>query len=120
MGKLMISVIVFTLLIGCAGPDVKVMLYTGDSYPPTTDVQVFRTAPVDRKYSEIGELSLRVKKSNRETAVFQLRERAKAIGADAIILMGERSAGAIAMPMGQGAVAVPLREIYAIAIKYME
>ncbi len=120
MGKFIISIIVSAMLIGCAGPMVKVMRYSGDDYSPTTEVQIFRTAPVDRKYIEIAELSLRVKKSNQETAVFQLREKAKSIGADALILMGERSAGAIAMPMGQGAVAVPLREIYAIAIKYME
>ncbi len=47
-----------------------------------------------------------------------LIEKAKELGADAIIIMGERSKGAVAMPLGNMAVAVPIKELYDIAIKY--
>ncbi len=94
------------------------MRYVPDFYPPTNKIKILRTAPVERKYEEIAEISLRIKKSTRETAVITLSEKAKELGADALILMGERSVGAVAIPIGRMALALPLREIYGIAIKY--
>ena len=108
------------LLTGCTTTNVKVMRYTTDAFAPTApaSVEILRTKLETKPYTEIGEVSLRIKKSNEETAVALLREKAAELGADALILMGDRSAGAVAMPVGSMAVAVPLREIYGIAIKY--
>lgn len=116
MKKLFRIAAVVMLCIGCGGPQVKLMKYTADTYPATlpTNVEVLRTKIEARSYVEIGEVSLRVNKSNEETAIGQLKERAAQIGADAIILVGERTAGVV----GSSAVAIPLREIYGIAIKY--
>lgn len=47
-----------------------------------------------------------------------LREKAMELGADAIILLGERSRGAVALPAGNMFLAVPIKDLCAIAIKY--
>ncbi len=78
------------------------------------------TAPVGRRSVEIGQLAIRVNKSNEETVVLALKAKARALGADAIILLGERSTGAVAIPVGTMAVAVPLRSLVAIAIRYAD
>lgn len=118
MMKIGIAILIAVLMVGCTTP--KVMRYTTKTYAPTpsSSVEIHRTKLVGRPYTEIGEVSLRIKKSNEETAVAMLREKAAELGADALILMGERSAGAVAMPVGSMAVVVPLREIYGVAIKY--
>lgn len=107
---------------GCAptGPTVSYSPYSAQTFAPTTRVDVFRTKVADRRYFELGELCVRVRRSTQETAVLELAEKAKEIGADGIILMGERSAGAVAAPIGQMAVAIPLREACAVAIRYTE
>lgn len=104
-------------LIGCA-TKVEVMRYTMETFPPSHHVEVLRSKAINKDYIEIGEVSVRLKKSTKENAVALLAEKAKELGADAIIIIGERSRGAVAMPVGTMAVAVPLRELYAIAIKY--
>ena len=120
MRKPITAVLLALLVAGCATTNVKVMRYTTEIYAPTqpSSVEILRTKIEGRPYTEIGEVSLRIKKSNEETAVAMLREKAAQLGANALILMGERSVGAIAMPVGSMAVAVPLREIYGVAIKY--
>jgi len=104
-------------LIGCA-TKANVMRYTIETFPPTHHVEVFRSKVIDRDYIEIGEVSVRLKKSTKENAVALLVNKAKELGADAIILVGERSKGAVAMPIGNMAVAIPIKELCAIAIKY--
>ena len=119
--KRFLLLLLFVLLCACfAGLKVKVMKYTTETFPPTpaSSVEIHRTRIEARPYIEIGEVSLRIKKSNEENAVAYLREKAAELGADALILMGERSVGVVAMPMGSMSVAVPLREFYGIAIKY--
>ena len=117
MKKLICSLIVTSFFIGCA-PQVKVMRYTTETFQPTSKIEVFHTKQIGRDYIEIGEVSIRLKKSTEENAVAYLNEKAKKLGADAIIIMGERSKGAVAMPVGNMVVAVPIKELYAIAIKY--
>ena len=119
MRKLLFLLIVSTALISCATqPHVKTMRYTTDSFEPTNKVEVIQTKPVGRDYVEIGEVSIRLKRSTEENAVAYLVEKAKDLGADAIIIIGERSRGAVAIPAGNMAVAVPIKELYAVAIKY--
>lgn len=110
-------IVLLIFLIGCSTP-VKVMRYTTEIFPPTQKVEVLRTKSIERDYIEIGEVSIRLKKSTESNAVALLAEKAKELGADAIILMGERSRGAVAMPVGSMIAAVPLRELYGIAIRY--
>jgi hypothetical protein len=113
---MMFSVI---MLVACAStPTVSFMRYTEQAYPATQSVEVLRTKPVDRAYVELGELSVRVKKSTEESAVLFLKEKAREVGADAIVVLGERSGGAVAVPAGYNVVLVPLRDLVAIAIKY--
>jgi len=99
-------------------PRVKVMRYTTEIFPPTTQIEVIHTKSISRDYIEIGEIAIRLKKATQENAVLYLITKAKELGADAILIIGERSRGAAAMPIGHLVVAVPFRELYAIAIKY--
>lgn len=111
--------IIAVLALSCAmQPRVKVMRYTAEIFPPTTQIEVLHTKPVTRDYMEIGEIAIRLTKATEENAVVYLIGKAKELGADAIMIIGERSKGAVAMPIGTMAVAVPIRELYAIAIKY--
>ena len=53
--------------------------------------------------------------------VLNMRKKAMEIGADAIVLLGERDAGAVAIPLDGapgGAVAVPENRTYAAVIRY--
>jgi len=104
-------------LIGCA-TKAEVMRYTTEIFPPTHHVEVFRSKVINRDYIEIGEVSVRLKKSTKKNAVVLLVDKAKELGAEAIILMGERSKGAVVMPVGNMALAIPIKELCAIAIKY--
>jgi|SRR5690554_2977710 len=107
-------------LISCS-PSVNFMKYSEDNYPPTNSVEVLRSKPVEKEFIELGELSLQVKKgifSNQEEAVLKLKEKAKEIGADAIIILGEESEGSVIVPIGQLYTSVDKRFIKAIAIKY--
>lgn len=121
--KLNIVLIILTLLLltGCART-VKYMAYTGQKYPPSTSVEVLRAKPISREFIELGELRLRISSRNEETAVLSLREKAKNIGADAIVILGESSGGAVAVPItsGQNAMysVVNKRYLNALAIKY--
>lgn len=74
--------------------------------------------PVEKNYLEIAEISIRLNKKTREYGVAYLREKAMELGADAIILLGERSRGAVALPAGNMFLAVPIKDLCAIAIKY--
>ena len=114
-------VVLFSAIVaaGCAStPTVLFMRYTEQTYPATQSVQVLRTKPIDRTYVELGELSFRIKKSTEENAILFLKAKAREVGADAIVVLGERSAGTVAVPAGYNVVLVPLRDLVAVAIKY--
>lgn len=111
--------VIFTIY-GCS-PSVNFMKYIEDNYPATNSVEVLRNKPVEKEYVELGELSLRVKKglfSNQEEAVLKLKEKAKEIGADAIIILGEDTEGNVIVPIGNLYTTVDKRYLKAIAIKY--
>jgi hypothetical protein len=114
MKHLTVSSLLVLCLIACV-PTVRVVRYTNEVYSPTTNVEVLRIKPPDRQYIELGELEI---KSTRDDAVQYLVQRAKEIGADAIILMPEKSIGAVAAPIGQMIYAAPIRRRWAVAIKY--
>jgi len=106
------------LLSGCATTRPTVMKYTSEVFQPTKHIEVLHTKPAARDYIEIGEVAIRLKKSTQENAVLLLSEKAKELGADALVIIGERSKGTVTMPVGSLFVAVPHRELYGIVIKY--
>jgi len=117
MKKIFYIFILSLLFIGCT-PRAKVMRYTTMKFPPTHNIEIFRSKIINKDYIEIGEVYIRLKKSTEENAIALLAEKAKEIGADAIIIMGERLKGIVSIPAGRAFVSFPVRELYAIAIKY--
>jgi hypothetical protein len=101
------------LLAACAH-SAKVRRYIPAQYSPTTSVEVFATKGPSRDYIELAELSVKAD----DESVHYLTEKAKELGADAIILTGEQSRGSVMMPAGNMWVAVPVRKLAAVAIKY--
>lgn len=120
--RLILLAATFGALMGASGCAARVTYspYSSQTFTPTASVDVLRTRVAERRYVELGELCIRVNRSTAETAVIRLTEKAKEIGADALILIGDRSAGPVAVPIGQMAVAVPLRDACAVAIRYTE
>lgn len=115
--KYLIIFFIALLFYSCS-PSVNFMRYSEKTYPPTNSVDVLRNKPVEKEYFELGELSLKIKKSNQDEAVIQLKEKAKEIGADAIIILGEESEGSVIVPIGNLYASVDRKSIKAIAIKY--
>lgn len=117
--KTRIAIMIFTLifLLSCS-QSVKFMKYSEVYYSPTKSVEVIRYKPSEKEFIEIGELSLRIIKNNQEDAVLLLKEKAKEIGADAIIILGENSEGSVLVPIGNLYTSIDKRYIKAIAIKY--
>ena len=84
-------------------------------FPPSIDVEVLQDEPT-RAYIVLGEMWV---PANDNGGVLRMRRKAMEIGAHAIILLGERNAGAVALPLpGVGVVAVPVNRTYAVAIRY--
>lgn len=110
----LLFIIMSVILSGCTTP-VKVTRYTTAVFPPTHHVEVLHTKAPNRDYVELGELSV---KANDEEAIKHLTEKAKELGADAILLLGERQQGSIAMPVGQMWMAIPAKRLTAVAIRY--
>ncbi len=81
--------ILIMFMSGCA-PAIRVMHFTDSTYSPTGRVEVFRTALPQRPYTEIAQLET---SAHDEKAVSLLRAKAREIGADAIILIGEAYRG---------------------------
>ena len=66
----------------------------------------------------MGLLSIKVKKQNEDDVIIELKKKAKEIGANAIIILGEKNRGTVAVPVGNMAYGVPLKELEAMAIRY--
>ena len=96
-------------------PSVKVLRYNQSAYSPTSRVDVLRTKPPDKPYDEIAELEV---KSNYDDAIQMLVSKAKEIGTDAIILMGERGKNAVAVPIGDFVYVKSLTKLWSVAIRY--
>jgi len=91
-------------------PKINVKKYTNFEFLPSKNVEVIRTKPVDRDFLEIAELSISIYKLEIEDAVNLITEKAKELGADALIIIGERSKEPV--------FGYPKRELFAVAIKY--
>ena len=120
-----IALMFFIILFICAcSPSVKFMKYSENIYTPTDSIEVLRNKPIEKNYIELGELSIKVK-SGDENSVLRLVDKAKEIGANAIIILGESSEGETTFPVknfytGQTMFYTSVEKMYlkAIAIKY--
>ena len=105
------------LLVLAACTTVNLTPYRPLDFPPSMDVEVLQTEPT-RPYEVLGEMWV---PANANDGVLKMREKAMEIGADAIVLLGDRNAGAVAIPLQGapgGAIAVPINRTYALAIRY--
>jgi hypothetical protein len=120
--QLILFIILFSLF-ACGGlPSVRETRYTSDTFEPTANVEVLQTWPRDRKYLEIAELEV----STGAKANNALRDKAKEMGADAIVIGPVHRHGQVQVPIG-GTISdgpagsfrgVPLNSVRAVAIKY--
>ena len=117
--NIIITVSMIMLMSGCA-PSTKFMRYTDETFTPTANVDVLRAKPIQRNYIELGEVSVRLKKSTEEDAVLYLKKKAMSVGADAIVILGEVSNGSVAVPVGNMYAIVDKKYLKALAIKYKE
>jgi hypothetical protein len=116
--RILVILLPCVLLAGCTSSRThrtRFRPYISAIYAPTSEVDVLSVVPLRHAYTAIGEISLRVKKIHTQQAVFLFSEKAKQIGADAIILMGKRSRRLSVVSIGQ-IMGVLSKEIYAIAI----
>ena len=110
------------LLQGCS-PNIRYLEYTSEHYEPTQHVEVLHAKPPSRDFIELGIISVPAKiapidKGSRNP-IDHLVEKAKSIGADAVLILGERAGGVILMPAGNTNIAVPTTgKIEALAIRY--
>ena len=115
--KFSFFILIIFFLASCSLP-VRVTSYTDTQYNPTNTIDVIRTNSVSRDYIELAELRTRVGALNRDKAIINIKEKAKEIGADAIIILGEETQGAIITTNNYGATAGSVQDMVAIAIKY--
>ena len=104
-----------TVVLAAACIPVNLTPYRELTFPPTTEVEVLQAEP-SQPYEVLGEMWM---PANDTKGVLKMRQKAMEIGAHAIILLGDRNAGAVAIPLqGVGVVAVPVNRTYALAIRY--
>jgi len=98
------------------------MRYTTEVYPPTAHVEVLSTKLPDRPYVELGELTVKEERPLwAPPAIERLVEKAKALGADAIILKeNTRTEDVVVVPARGLLIATPISstKLRAIAIRY--
>jgi hypothetical protein len=79
-------------LVGCATP-VVVSPYTTKTFPPNENAQILHALPKDRPYIELGELSFQMMRTNQTQAPLAILEKAKAMGADAVVILDAKRPG---------------------------
>lgn len=113
MRKLLLAAV--AVFAGCS--PVTYMPYQELGLPPTTEVEVLQEEPTE-EYEVLGEMWV---PSTDTKGVLRMREKAMEEGADAIILLGTQTTGAVAFPLqGGGAIAATVGRTYAVAIRYKE
>lgn len=113
MKKIVVALFIMSFLVGCSyQPQVQVMRYTTQVFTPTYNVEVLHNKPVSRDYIEIAQLTTDLQ----EDSIIYLKEYARQLGADAIVVLGESTRGTVFIPALQAS--MPLRDIHVVAIKY--
>ena len=91
--------------------------YNQQKLEPTQNVEVFRTQRPTRAYIELAELQVDDRNRKPTEALVQ---KAREIGADAIIMTGQGGNRQVFVPMGGMMIGRRLTSTSAIAIKYKE
>jgi hypothetical protein len=116
--KLCLFLVVLFALTACGLPSVQENRYTMDTYEPTTNVAILQTWPQDRKYIEIADLEVRAG----DQVYDALLDKAKEMGADAIVIEPVHRHSQVYVPIDKGASSafrsVTLDSVRAIAIKF--
>jgi len=90
--KNLIGFLLAMILFGCAAP--REVLYDQSKRQPTTSVEVFRDGnKPSRQFKELGELAYEDFGGEEPKVMRQMLERAKQLGADAIILQPRTDTG---------------------------
>jgi len=63
--------------------------YSETVYKPTTSIELLRSKPFNRDYITIGELKFRITHQSKNAPLKEIKAKAKKIGADAIIILGQ-------------------------------
>lgn len=113
VGRL-VAFLPFLLLTGCIST-ARVQRYTDAHFTPTDTVDVVRTGPLEQSFVEIGEISVDGRKRH---PIDSFVNRAKALGADAIVLMGERNRRVISHVIAERIVSRTRWDLWAVAIRY--
>lgn len=113
---------VLAAFMGCVGcvHQVEYTAFYSKELAPTIEVLVFERTLPPCHFIELGKLSIRAKASQQSAAIKALTNKAAVVGADAIILLGMTSDGAVAVPVGTMAVAIPMQRLNAVAIKCLD
>ena len=87
LASLTLSFVIGIVLAGCAtAPDVMVSPYTTTTFPPSASATMLHAFPTDRHYVELAELSARMLRTTQEQAPLAMLEKAKSLGADAVVV----------------------------------
>lgn len=92
MKKLIPPITLASLLVGCVS-SVEVSPMTQNHYQPTTQasVVILKLKP-DRAYVEIADVSaMQFRQSQTEQILTEIRQKAAAVGADAVLITGEET-----------------------------
>jgi hypothetical protein len=97
--------------------EVAVRTYTDTVYPPTQEIQVFRTAVPTRPYVELAELRTI---AGDQRAIDALVQKAKELGADGLVILGEQAGDTVAVPVGGMWMAATDSFLVAVAIRFSD
>lgn len=100
------------LLTGCA--HVAVSRYTQQAFKPTTELEVFHFQMPSRPFTEIAKLTIAQSDSSEQKVI----ERAKLLGADAVIFVASNSGRTAVVPMGGMYIGRTLADTTAIAVRW--
>ena len=117
MKKKLLSFAIIFILASCSFPPVQEVRFITKTYEPTDHVEVLYSWPHDRNYIKISELEV----SAGDHAEDSLIDKAKEIGADAIVIGAPHRHSQVYVPINGKIIsdrAVAFESIRAIAIKY--
>ncbi len=96
MKRVIFVALLVMLISGCSHqfsgkkPSVSTLRYPGQHFQPSTTIEVFHSRIPRRDYIKIGEVSIHY---SADDVILRLKEKAKTLGGNALILMGERRRG---------------------------
>ena len=108
-------ILAFELLLSGCTKSLTVVRFIDIQYPASESVEIYQIPPQGHDYVQIARLSVRGSGKTRQEAPKLFAQKAKELGADAIILLGEAYVGTYMLNPRLGAA---INEYSAIAIKF--